>query len=138
MVFLNNYKPKLSYILAKLSSKCLKESYFPDCWKDSSVVPAFTNVEEKTTAKNYCPVSLLSMVSKVFQKLVKNWIVDHLEKCGLFSLTGLGLLDLWHLIYQRLLTEFGMLVFLANLSLMEFQVRYLALFLFFSVIDDFK
>ena len=25
------------------------------------------------------------MVSKVFQKLVNNRIVDHLEKCGLFS-----------------------------------------------------
>ena len=28
---------------------------------------------------------LLSLVSKVFGKLVKNRIVDHLEECGLFS-----------------------------------------------------
>ena len=34
---------------------------------------------------NYCPVSLFSVVSKVFEKLVNNKIVDHLEKCGLFS-----------------------------------------------------
>ena len=53
-------------------------------------------------------------------------------------LTGLGLLELWHLIYPRLLTVFGMLVFFTNLSLMEFQVRYLALFLLFSVIDIFE
>ena len=59
-----------------------------------------------------------------------------IELLGL--LTGLGLLELWHLIYPRLLTEFGMLVFFTNLSLMEFQVRYLALFLLFSVIDGFK
>ena len=31
------------------------------------------------------PVSLLSVVSKVFEKLVNNRIVDPLEKCGLFS-----------------------------------------------------
>ena len=37
------------------------------------------------TAKNYRPVSLLSGVSKVFEKLVNNRIVDHLEKCSLFS-----------------------------------------------------
>ena len=37
-----------------------------------------------TTAKNYRLVSLLSVVSKVFEKLVNNRIVDHLEKCGLF------------------------------------------------------
>ena len=53
------------------------------------------------------------------------------------ALTGLGLLELWHLMYPMLLTGFGMLVFFTKSSLMEFQVRYLALFLF-SVIDSFK
>ena len=47
--------------------------------------PVFKNVGERSTAKNYRPVSLLSVVSKVFEKLVNNRIVDHLEKCGLFS-----------------------------------------------------
>ena len=64
---------------------CLKEFCFPDCWKISSVVPVFKNVGERPTAKNYRTVSLLSVVSKVFEKLVNNRIVDYLEKCGLFS-----------------------------------------------------
>ena len=55
-----------------------------------------------------------------------------------FDRAGIGLLELWHLIYPRLLTRFGMLIFFTNLSLMEFQVRYLALFLFFSVIEGFE
>ena len=108
------------------------------------------------------PVSLLSVVSKVFEKLVFNRIVNHLEKCGLFLifsmviglldqlhtfsqlyliellgiLTGLGLLELSHLIYPRILTGFSMLVFFTNVRLMEFQVTYFALCLLFSVIDD--
>ena len=45
----------------------------------------FKNVEEQSKAKNYCPVSLHYVVSKVLEKLVNNRIVDHLEKCGLFS-----------------------------------------------------
>ena len=45
----------------------------------------FKNVGERCTAKNYRPVSILSVVSKVFGKLVNNSIADHLEKCGLFS-----------------------------------------------------
>ena len=72
-------------MIAELFNKCLKESCFPECWKVSSVVPVFKNVVKRSTAKNYPPVSLLSMVSKVFEKLVNNRIVDHLEKCGLFS-----------------------------------------------------
>ena len=31
MVTLKNCEPKLSYILAELFNKCLKESCFPDC-----------------------------------------------------------------------------------------------------------
>ena len=49
------------------------------------MVPVFNNVVERPTAKNYRPVSLFSAVSKVFEKLVNNRIVDHLEKYGLFS-----------------------------------------------------
>ena len=49
------------------------------------MVPVFKNVGERFTAKNYHPVNLLSVVSKVFEELVNNSIVDHLEKCGLFS-----------------------------------------------------
>ena len=111
------------------------------------MVPVFKNVGERSTAKNYRLVSLLSVVSKVVEKLVNNRIVGHLEKCGLFLiarmvlgllhqlqiylqlyliellgfLTSLGLLELWHLIYARLFTRFGMLVFFTNLSLIVFS-----------------
>ena len=77
MVVLKNCGPELSYILAELFNMCLKGS--------SSVVPILRDVGERSTAKNYRPVSLLSVVSKVFEKLVNNRIVNHLEKCGLFS-----------------------------------------------------
>ena len=89
------------------------------------MVPVFKNVGERCTAKNCRPVILLSVVSKVFEKLVNNRTVDHLEKYGLFSdfqygfrssrstadllavlsdrITWIfnrsGLLELWHLTY---------------------------------------
>ena len=152
VVVLKSFEVGLSYILDELFNKCLKEFCFPDCWTVSSVVPVFKNVGERFTAKNYHPVILLSVVSKVIEKLVNNRIVDRLEKLTFFLisnmvlglldqlqifsqlylvellglLTSLGVLKLWHLIYPRLFTGFGMLVYFTNLSLMEFQVRYLA------------
>ena len=84
VVVLRNCEPELSYILAALFNNYLKESCFPDCWKVSSVVPGFKNVGEGPTCKNYRPVSLLSVVSKVFEKLINNRIVDHLERCFFF------------------------------------------------------
>ena len=76
VVVLKNCESELSYTPS--------ESCSSDCWKISSVVPVFKNVGERSTAKNYHPVSLLSVVSKVFEKPVNNRIVDHLEKCSLF------------------------------------------------------
>ena len=81
VVVLKNFEPKLSYILAELFNKCLKQSSFPNFWKVSSV---FKNVGERSTEKNYRLVTLFFVVSKVFEKLVINRIVDHLEKCDLF------------------------------------------------------
>ena len=78
VVVLKNCEPELF-------NMCLKEPCFPDCWKVSSVVPVFNNGGEKSAAKCYPPVSLLSVVSKVFEKLVNNRIVDHLKKCGFLS-----------------------------------------------------
>ena len=72
MLGLKNCEPELCYILAELLNKCLEESCFPDSWKVSSVVPVFKNVEVRSTAKNYRPLSLLSVVRKVFEKLVNN------------------------------------------------------------------
>ena len=68
MVVLKNCEPELSYVLAELFNKCLKEPCSLDCSKVSSVVPIFKNIGEQSTAKNYCPVSLLSVVGKVFAK----------------------------------------------------------------------
>ena len=59
------------------------------------MVSAFKNVGERSTVENCCPVSLLSLVRKVFEKIKNNSLVDYLEKYGLFLIFSivLGLLD---------------------------------------------
>ena len=116
-------------------------------------------LQQKTTALF---VFLLWLVKSL--KNINNRIVDHLEKCGLFSDFQYGFrssqstADLLTVVSDRFakafnrsgatqvvaldnprcLTGFCMLVFFTNLSLMEFQVRYLALLILFSVIDSFE
>ena len=51
---------------------CLNEICFPDCWKVSSVLPTFKNVGKRSMAKNYSPVSLLSVVGKIFILLMNS------------------------------------------------------------------
>ena len=86
------------------------------------MVPAFKNVTGRSTAKNYCPISLLSVVSVVFEKRVNNRLVDHLKKCGLFLLLissmVLGFLDQLQILLQLYLIELlGLLIGLGLLEL---------------------
>ena len=119
VVVLKNSEPELSYILAELFSMFLKESCFSVWWKVSLEVPVFKNPGERSTAKNYLFFSLLSVVSKVFEKLLNNRIVDHLEKCGLFFdfQYGLSLLDQLQIFWQLCLIE--LLELLTGLGLLE-------------------
>ena len=159
VMVLKNCEPELSYILAELFNKCLKESCFLDRWKVSLLVAVLKNVGERSPAKNYRPASLLSVVSKVFDKIVNNKIVNHLEKCGLFSdfqygsgssrstadlltvasniiaraFNRSGATQAVPLDISKVLIRFSMLVFFTNLSLMGFQVRYLAFFSFLNL-----
>ena len=59
----------------------------PDCIP--VVVLKKRELGKRSTDKNYNPVSLLFVVSKIFEKLVNNTI-DHVEKCTLF----------WFLVYM--------------------------------------
>ena len=58
------------------------------------MVLVFINVGERSMAKNYRLVSLTSVVSKIFEKLVNIELVDHLDK-GLFLISSMvsGLLE---------------------------------------------
>ena len=85
VMVLRNCESELSDVLAELFNMSPKESCFPDCWEISLVVLVFMNAGERSTTKNYRPVSLLYVVNKVFEKLVSNKIVDHIEISGLFS-----------------------------------------------------
>ena len=143
---------ELSCILAELFNMCLKKSFVPDCWKVTLVFLVLKNVGQRSTAKNYRPVNLLSVTSKVFEKLVNYGIVDHLEKCGHFSDFQYGFrssrstADLLTVVSDRIARSFNkpratravtldipksfnrvwhavLLHKLTNLSLTEFQVR---------------
>ena len=104
VVVLKNSKPELLYIIAELFNNCLKDSCFPDCWKVSSVAPVFKNIAERSTDKNDHPVSIFSVVSKVF---ANKKIVDLLGEKAFFLISSmvLGLLDQWQIFLQLYLIE---------------------------------
>ena len=62
----------------------INEGVFPDDWKKSNVVPIHEK-ESKILIKNYRPISLLPIFSKVFERLVFKTLFNFLLQNKLFT-----------------------------------------------------
>ena len=62
----------------------LRTSTFPNSWKLANVTPVFKK-NDKQLIKNYRPISLLPLISKIFEKLLFNKIYEHLSDNNLIT-----------------------------------------------------
>ena len=62
-------------VLHHLFSLCLTQQKFPMDWKLHKIVPVFKSADKSSIA-NYRPISLLSVTSKVFERLIVDKIGD--------------------------------------------------------------
>ena len=61
----------------------LNSGIFPDNWKKSNIVPVHKK-GNKQLIQNYCPVSLLPISSKIFERLIFNLLYKLVEENSLF------------------------------------------------------
>ena len=74
--------PIIERHLALAFKKCIDEGVFSDILKIAKVVPLFKRGDIKDPA-NYRPISHLSSLSKVFEKISHNRMIPFTEKNGL-------------------------------------------------------
>ena len=66
-----NCASSLTYPLHHLFSLSLQTSVIPSEWKYHTIIPIF-KADDKSNVKNYRPISLLSNISKVLERIVYN------------------------------------------------------------------
>ena len=71
--------------LSKLFNKSLQTHTFPEIWKRANVLPIFKK-GEKNILGNYRPLSLLSITSKIFEKIVFKYVYNHFKENFLISI----------------------------------------------------
>lgn len=69
--------------LAFIFNTSVDQGVFPDLMKHSKVVPLFKSGDSKEP-NNYRPVSILPVLSKVFEKLMLNQMLRHFNKYSIF------------------------------------------------------
>ena len=77
--FLYELRNELVRPLTKLFTLSLNSGIIPQEWKDAVVTPLFKK-GNKSNVKNYRPVSLTSIVGKILESIMKDHIVEHLDK----------------------------------------------------------
>ena len=70
--------------LCKLFNYSLQCGKFPTCWKAAKVCPIFKKNDNKNPA-NYRPISLLSNLSKVFERLVYKQLYSYFSENQLLN-----------------------------------------------------
>ena len=66
-------------ILPRLFTACLTVGYFPSLWKIGRAVFICKPSKDATSAESYRPITLLSFIGKVFERVLNDTIVLHLE-----------------------------------------------------------
>ena len=69
--------------LSTLFNKSMTECKLPHVWKDANVTPLFKK-GEKSKPNNYRPVSLTCLLCKVMESIVRDELIDYLEKNEFF------------------------------------------------------
>ena len=91
--FLTLALPYIEDSLAFLFKTYIETSQFPDLWKVARIIPIFKE-GDKTEKSNYRPISVLPVISKLFEKLVFNQLYRYMKENSLFTSDQSGFLRL--------------------------------------------
>ena len=75
--------------LVHLTNLCLQQGKFPENLKSALVIPIFKG-GDKTLHQNYRPISLISNISKIIERVLHKRIYDFFESLRLISKTQFG------------------------------------------------
>ena len=83
-VVLRSCTQSLGYPLTSPFNLSLSQGVVPDDWKISNVTPVYKSGDTALTS-NYRPISLLSLCSKILERIIHNKLMKHLVEHDLLS-----------------------------------------------------
>ena len=82
--FLQQTKDEIVEPLRRIFEKSLEEGKIPEDWRKANITPIYKK-GKKSEAGNYRPVALTSVCCKLLEHIIRDEVVEHLEKNGLLT-----------------------------------------------------
>ena len=79
----------ISPTLANIINQSFSTGVFPNCLKIARVIPLFKS-GDSTNLNNYRPISILSIISKIFERIVHTQLISFLNRFKLLSPSQFG------------------------------------------------
>ena len=76
-MFLNLISKEVSASMAKLFSNLLDNGHFSELWKISHITPIYKRSGSKSFKENFRPISILPTISKIFESILHERLLEH-------------------------------------------------------------
>ena len=77
-------------LLLSLSNRSLYSHTFPSCWKPTTIIPIYKPGKPTSSPPSFRPISLISCISKLFERLILSRLTFHLKSYHLLSTCQAG------------------------------------------------
>ena len=75
--------------LTKIFNKIFEPDNYPNHFKTAEIIPIYKSGDKKMVT-NYCPIALISNFAKIIEKLIRNRLINFLNKFEILSSFQLG------------------------------------------------
>lgn len=77
-IFVKNLRENLCPMFSILFRKSLDEGFVPSQFKLAKVTPIYKNAGQKTMASSYRPISVTSLISRIFERIIRGHMLTYL------------------------------------------------------------
>lgn len=83
MFILKKLPPVFYIVMSVLINNCLNIGYFPNSWKCAKIIPILKHGKNPNYSGSYRPISLLSYISKIFEYVLNQLILEIVNTCNI-------------------------------------------------------
>lgn len=83
----------LAPLLVQFINQSLLDGKFPDSLKISRITPIFKKQGDQTDPNNYRPISVIPSFSKIYEKIIKTRLLEHLKDNNIINPKQYGFIE---------------------------------------------